>query len=170
MSKQDNHGVSDQQQPEVDLAARTFELLAANGQGTLATQSIKHDGFPFASVMPYALSNDRTPIFLISSMANHTRNVKADPKACLLVAADDAGDRLAGSRVSVIGRVIPVDEAKLANVRQSYLAKHPGSQQWVDFGDFAFYELQIEDIYIVAGFGSMGWVETDKYLAAGSGS
>ena len=42
----------------------------------------------------------------------------------------------------------------------------PQSEMWVDFGDFAFYRMEIAEPYYVGGFGVMGWVTADDYLAA----
>ncbi len=60
--------------PEPSHAERTRTLLETESAGTLATQSVRHAGWPFASVMPYALTADGSPLFLISSMAVHTQN------------------------------------------------------------------------------------------------
>src|SRR5437879_12351747 len=56
-------------------------LLAAERHAVLATLSASRDGWPFASVAPYALSADGEPLLLLSDLAEHTRNVRADPRA-----------------------------------------------------------------------------------------
>ena len=33
----------------------------------------------------------------------------------------------------------------------------------MDFKDFAFYRMQVVDLYFVGGFGVMGWVERDEF-------
>src|SRR5687768_15780503 len=71
--------------PEPSYAERVRTLLQQERIGTLATNSRQHPGFPFASVMPYALVANGAPLFLISSMAIHTQNLVADPRASLLV-------------------------------------------------------------------------------------
>ena len=53
--------------------------------GSLSTLSRKQPGFPFGSLMPYALDRQGHPIFLISTMAMHTQNLQADPRASLFV-------------------------------------------------------------------------------------
>jgi putative heme iron utilization protein len=57
--------------------------------GSLSTLSRKQPGFPFGSVMPYGLDDHGRPIFLISTMAMHTQNLQADPRASLLVTQED---------------------------------------------------------------------------------
>ncbi len=114
--------------------------------------------------MPYALDESGRPIFLISTMAMHTQNLKADPRASLLVTQDNAeGDPLGASRVTLVGNVVGVPEADLPAARNLYLARHANSKYWVDFEDFAFYRLDVVDIYYVGGFGVMGWVAASEY-------
>jgi hypothetical protein len=134
---------------------------------TLSTLSRKQPGFPFGSLMPYALDSVGRPLFLISTMAMHTQNLKADPRASLFVTqpASD-GDVLGAARVTIVGSALPVPEEEKAETRESYLAAHPGSHYWVDFTDFAFFRLEPQDLYFVGGFGVMGWVSAADYAAA----
>jgi hypothetical protein len=117
--------------------------------------------------MPYAVDPQGRPIFLISNMAMHTQNLKADPRASLFVAqAASDGDPLGAARATLIGYVRPVPEADIASAREDYLAKHENSRYWVDFADFSFFRLELIDIYYVGGFGVMGWVEAQDYTEA----
>src|SRR5207253_10813924 len=52
---------------------------------TRRSSDLRYLGHPFASVMPYALDGAGRPVVLISSMAMHTQNLQADPRASLLV-------------------------------------------------------------------------------------
>jgi hypothetical protein len=114
--------------------------------------------------MPYGLDEHGRPIFLISTMAMHTQNLQADPRASLLVTQDDAGsDPLGASRVTLVGNVLPIPEAGVADARQLYLARYANSKYWVDFEDFSFYRMDVVDIYYVGGFGVMGWVSASEY-------
>ena len=114
--------------------------------------------------MPYGLDEHGRPIFLISTMAMHTQNLRADPRASLLVTQDDAGsDPLGASRVTLIGNVLPIPKAEVAEARKLYLARYANSKYWVDFEDFSFYRKDVVDIYYVGGFGVMGWVSASEY-------
>src|SRR5947207_82242 len=107
---------------EPSHAERTRTLLVSEKVGTLATNSQRHAGFPFASVMPYALTDDGAPIFLISAMAIHTQNLVADPRASLLVMQSGSdSDPLGSPRTTLIGNVSKTDGTH----RDAYLAKHP---------------------------------------------
>ncbi|MEO8378580.1 MAG: DUF2470 domain-containing protein [Acidobacteriota bacterium] len=146
-------------------AERVRTLLVSESVGTLATQSQRHPGWPFASVMPYALTADGAPILLISGMAIHTQNLLADPKVSLLVLQSGAGsDPLGSSRVTLLGTVQKLDDP--SSIRETYLARHPSARYWVDFTDFSFFRLDVSDIYFVGGFGVMGWVTAGDYREA----
>jgi putative heme iron utilization protein len=141
-------------------------LLVNEHVGTLATQSQRHPGWPFASVMPYALSEDAAPIFLISSMAIHTQNLLADPRASLLVMQSGAAaDPLGSPRATLLGTASRIDEPS-PELRAAYLERHPTARYWIDFSDFAFFRLDVTDVYFVGGFGVMGWVAAADYQSA----
>jgi putative heme iron utilization protein len=150
--------------PEPTFAERARTLVHLVTNGSLSTLSRKQKGFPFGSVMPYGLDGQGRPIFLISTMAMHTQNVQADPRASLLVTQLDAGgDPLGASRVTLIGNVLPVPKPDVAKARKLYLERYVNSKYWVDFEDFSFYRMDVVDVYYVGGFGVMGWVSAPDY-------
>ena len=151
--------------PEPSYAERARTLMHLGRVGSLSTLSRKRPGFPFGSVMPYGRDEQGRPIFLISTMAMHTQNLKVDARASLLVTQDDAGgDPLGASRVTLVGNVYPVPELAIPDARKVYLGRHANSRYWVDFEDFSFYHMDVLDIYFVGGFGVMGWVPAAEYL------
>src|ERR1700758_4549456 len=92
--------------PERSFAERARPLVCSARIGSLSTLSRKQPGFPFGSVMPYALDSGGCPVFLISTMAMHTQNLASDPRASLLITQTDAsGDPLGASRVTLVGNV-----------------------------------------------------------------
>ncbi len=150
--------------PETTYAERSRTLLHVTKVGVLSTHSHRHEGFPFGSVMPYALDAGGNPLFLISSMAMHTQNLVRDPRASLLVTAPEAAhDPLGAERLTVIGNVTAVAQADLGAVRQAYLGRHENARYWVDFEDFTFYLMNVVELYFVGGFAVMGWVGKDEF-------
>jgi putative heme iron utilization protein len=153
--------------PEPPFPERVRTLVHRARTGTLATLSRHRPGFPFASVMPFGLDPAGDPVVLVSSMAMHTQNLASDGRASLLVAqAGWEDDPLAGSRVTLMGTAVRLAGDAAAAVRDPYLARHPNARYWVDFDDFAFWRLAVADLYLVAGFGAMGWVTADDYRVA----
>ena len=150
--------------PEPSFSERARTLVYLGRIGSLSTLSRKQSGFPFGSVMPYGLDASGRPTFLISTMAMHTQNLQADPRASLLVTqADASGDPLGASRVTIIGNVQTIPEADVPEARRLYLDRYANSKYWVDFQDFSFYRMDILDVYYVGGFGVMGWVQASDY-------
>jgi len=150
--------------PEPTFAERARTLTYLGRVGSLSTISRKQPGFPFGSVMPYALDERGRPIFLISTMAMHTGNLQADARASLLVTEEDGdGDPLGVSRVTLLGNVLPLPAFEVAEARKLYLASYADSKYWIDFEDFSFYRMDVVDIYYVGGFGVMGWVPASEY-------
>ena len=150
--------------PEPSFAERARTLMYLARIGSLSTLSRKQPGFPFGSVMPYGLDDHGRPLFLISTMAMHTQNLQADPRASLLVTQNDVGgEPLGASRVTLVGNVLPLPEPEVAEARKLYLARYANSKYWVDYEDFSFYRLDAVDVYYVGGFGVMGWVSAAEY-------
>ncbi len=160
-------GPASPQPPEPSHAERIRTLISLTSVGTLSTLSRKHPGFPFGSLMPFALDPGGQPLFLISNMAMHTQNLKADPRCSLFVGQANAdGDPLGTARATLIGRAESVPANELHSAREAYLVRHENSRYWVDFSDFNFFRLQPVDLYYVGGFGVMGWVEAREYQVA----
>ena len=151
----------------MEKAIGASKLIAAHNQGVLCTNSMKHDGYPFGSVTPYALDSNGRPIFLISRMAVHTKNLEADLHASLLVSEESqSGGLLGGARANMMGKVGLIPAEDVDHARETYLAQHPAASQWASFGDFNFYRMEIVEIYYVGGFGVMGWVSPQDYKSS----
>jgi heme oxygenase (biliverdin-IX-beta and delta-forming) len=152
---------------EPSYAERARTLMERARTGTLSTLSRRHPGYPFGSLMPYALDESGRPCFLISTLAMHTRNLEEDPRASLFVAESTAAeDPLAAGRITVMGSASRVPSADVASARVAYLARHPNASNWVDFEDFSFWRLEPIDVYWVGGFGAMDWLDVRDYEAA----
>jgi hypothetical protein len=153
--------------PEPTYAERARTLAYLGRTGSLATLSRRHPGHPFASVMPYALDAAGSPLFLISSMAMHTQNLEADPRASLLITQPGwTGDPLAAARLTLMGTVRRLGRDDVDAARAAYLARHERARYWVDFEDFALWRLDVDDLYYVGGFAAMDWVTAADYRAA----
>ena len=135
---------------KAELAADARALVRRALKASLATIAAG-TGYPYASLITTATEASGAPIFLISGLAQHTRNLMPDPRASILFdGTGAAGDPLQGARVALFGRAEKVgDEA----VRHRFLARHPESAFYADFPDFAFWRLEIEGAHYIGGFG-----------------
>jgi putative heme iron utilization protein len=151
--------------PEPGFGEQARTLVHLGRTGTLGTISRRRPGHPFVSIMPYAPDERGRPLLLISTLAMHTQNLEADPRASLLVA--QAGeDPLALARVTLMGDARRLAASERPAAREAYLARHPNAVHWVDFDDFAFWRLDLADVYFVGGFGAMDWLTVPGYEAA----
>ncbi|MDP1792656.1 MAG: DUF2470 domain-containing protein [Acidimicrobiales bacterium] len=153
--------------PEPTHAERARTLVAYATTGSLATMAADEDGFPFGSVVSYALDDLGRPLLCLSDIAEHTRNLKKEAKASMLVTEPPNvdTDQLALGRVTLIGEVtaVPGDEIDAASAR--YRAAHPQAY-YTDFDDFVFYRMDVRGVRYVGGFGHMSWVTVEDYAAA----
>lgn len=142
------------------------QLLFSRGDGVLCTSSKRADGWPFGSVVPYALDVAGRPIILVASIAEHTRNIGADPRVSLLVQADvTQGDVQAHGRLCVMGRAVAIPEADLDDARERYLARLPEAEGYFATHNFSFLRIEVERLRYIGGFGKIFWLDVDRYRA-----
>lgn len=147
-------------------AERTRTLMAGCTDGTLSTLALDPAGYPFGSIVTFGLDDDGAPLILMSTMAEHARNLATDPRSSLLVTeAGEGAGRLAAARATLIGTVAPVHDDVADGALEAYLAAHPGAF-WARFPDFGIQRLTIEAVRYVRGFGEMSWVDAESYRKA----
>ena len=152
--------------PSADAGSDARSLVRQALKGALATldrgSANQPGGHPYASLVTVATDSEGQPIFLLSGLALHTQNLKADPRASLLVDATSlAGDPLAGGRVTVMGRL---EQARSPAARMRFLNRHPAAAQYAEFGDFAFYQLNVERAHFIGGFGRIVSLSADQMV------
>src|SRR6266478_3218355 len=80
--------------PTPTHAERARTLVSRLSTGTLCTLALEPAGYPYGSFVTVAF-DEGNPVFLISALAEHTRNLERDERASLLVAESVAEDPLA---------------------------------------------------------------------------
>ncbi|HNU66073.1 MAG TPA: DUF2470 domain-containing protein [Methylotenera sp.] len=139
------------------LANEALQFLRSTRSGVLSTFSAKYAGYPFGSVAPFVLDHSGQPVILISTIAEHTHNIVANPKVSLLVFAGD-DDLQANARLTLIGEAKLIDKQDV-DLRARYLRYLPQAASYFDMHDFNFYRIEIAHIRYIAGFGRMGWID-----------
>ena len=143
--------------------AEEARALVAQGR-TAALATTGPDGAAWASLVLYAPLADGTPILCLSTLAEHGRNVVRDPRVSLLIGeAEIAGDPLDSGRVTLAGRLEPVETEE---ARAAYEAVSPAASAYGGFGDFTFYALRVERVRWVGGYGRMASIDAAAYHAA----
>jgi hypothetical protein len=149
-------------------AERCRTLVSAVRSATLCTVAREPSGYPYGSLVTIAFDAQGRPLLLISRLAEHTQNLIAEPRASVLVTEplDRAPEPLAVGRLTLLGKCTEVPKADATPVRERFLETQPSASYYVDFGDFAFYRLEVEAIRYVGGFGRMSWVSPEEYARA----
>jgi hypothetical protein len=150
--------------PTPTHAERARTLVAQVRTGTLCTLAIEPAGYPYGSFVTVAFEHGN-PIFLLSGLAEHTKNLERDPRASLLVAEGGAADPLANGRVTMVGPCTRVEEDG-GSARAAFLAAHPNSGYYADFRDFAFWKLDVGSVRYIGGYGRMSWMSRAEWQAA----
>ena len=105
------------------------------------------------------------PLLCLSDLAEHSRNLAADPRASLMASETGTGDPLALARVTVLGSVVELrDDAREAALH-TYRERHPDAF-YAAFDDFRLYRLEVSSVRYVGGFGRMSWVSADDHAPA----
>jgi putative heme iron utilization protein len=150
----------------MDNAESARALMRTRSFGVLCTLSKRTPGFPFGSVVNFALDAAGRPVFVLSGLAVHTKNLKEDPRASLVAYGDGAETNvLETARITVLGEVHPVPETERAAAMSIFFDRHPNAEQYMQFADFAVYRMEVVEAYYVGGFGMMGWVTASEYGA-----
>ena len=151
--------------PRPSPAEAARAIVAARSAGALAT--LTADGAPWASRVSYGELADGAPVLLVSSLAEHGRNLRRDARASLLVALEDAaGDPLDAGRVTLAGHVEVPAGAEADAARAAFLAAAESAHRYVDFADFSLFVLRVERVRWVGGFARMGTVDGGDYRTA----
>ncbi|HEV7666522.1 MAG TPA: pyridoxamine 5'-phosphate oxidase family protein [Chloroflexota bacterium] len=148
------------------MTASLHELLAAERFGVLATHSARRPGWPFASLAPYALDERGGPVLLLSDLAEHTRNIRADARVSLLVQqTSDEEDPQAAARVTLLGMLVALPSDAAPSAREHYVARHPRAAEYAALSDFRVYGLSVTEARFIGGFGNMGWLSGEALRA-----
>jgi len=143
------------------------DLFLSEYQGILSTHSVDVPGYPFGSVVPYCVSNDGLPIILISTIAQHTKNILADPKVSLTVTESDIDDSQTAGRVTYLGDAELMDKDD-SDGFERYYNFFPQSRDYHLTHDFNFYVIKPVRVRFIKGFGQIYWIEKDDFILANS--
>jgi putative heme iron utilization protein len=147
----------------MSAAAEARQFLSATHSGVLSTISARLEGYPFGSIAPFVLDHDGNPLILISTIAEHTKNIQADARVSLIAFDSGASDMQAGARLTVIGKAIPMDKDEALRAR--YLRYFPQAEGYFDMHDFLFHRIEVEQARFIGGFGKIHWIPGDELRA-----
>jgi putative heme iron utilization protein len=154
--------VANSVRPSAAEEART--IAASTNTGTLATLTV--DGDPWASFVTYGLLGG-APVLCVSNLAEHGRNLAADPRASIaIVAPQRESDPLASGRVTLAGVVERPAGDERAAARDAHLAAVAAAKYYIDYSDFSLWVLRVHRVRWVGGYGRMDSATGEAYSAA----
>jgi len=136
-------------------------MLRAHRYGVLSTMSKKFDGYPFGSITPYLVDQDGSLVILISTLAEHTKNIVHDPRVSLITHDQNDQRIQTQGRVTAVGNAEPVPDREQPG--QRYLRYFPEAQTYLAMHDFSFYRIRPVAIRYIGGFGRIHWVDMENY-------
>ena len=140
----------DPNEAHAEAVADAKRLMRLARIGALATLEAA-GGAPLTTLVGVASDFDGAPLFLMSTLSRHTRNLARDPRASLLLTGrHERGDPLNHPRVTLSGRV---ERCAAPRAKVRYLQRNPKAGLYAGFADFALYQLRIEDVHFNGGFG-----------------
>src|SRR5208283_221328 len=105
-----------------EAVADAKRLMRLSRTASLATLD-PATGAPLTTLVGVASDFDGAPLFLMSTLARHTRHLASDPRASLLLTEEaDRGDPLNHPRVTLNGRI---EHAAELRMHASYLERNP---------------------------------------------
>ena len=144
-------------------AVKARQLVRCAVKAVLCTHMSENPiakGYPLGSLVTLATSWDGSPILLLSSLAQHTKNIANDAHISLLVDGTQGYlNPQQGPRVGVIGRLSLTNEDGFG---RRFLRRHPRASIYANFKDFQFYKIEVEKYHYVGGFAQAVWVGKRK--------
>ena len=151
------------------LKRKKYELEAvnlyrSNNAAILSTISKKYEGYPFGSFITYVSDKNRTLLMYTSDIAQHTKNLKTNSKACVTIfKLDTEYDKQNSSRLTLMGDLKDVSEDSVEECQERFVKFLPESKKYSSMHDFKFYKLEISRIRWIGGFGDIAWINPKNW-------
>lgn len=149
-----------------ERAEAVRRLLREASHGLLSTHGLEPAGHPYGSLVQLATTAEGEPLLLLADIAQHTKNLVADPRASLLVLEATSGDPLQSRRAALIGRARRLAGEGAAEAQARYLERRPSASRYFELG-FHLWVLTPLEARWVGGFGEAAWVPGTELLGAG---
>ena len=111
---------------------------------------------PMVTRVAIGLAEDGTPITFVSDLSAHSRALRANPNASLLIGEPGAkGDPLTHPRLTLLATAEEVlrSGAEHGALARLWLRDHPKAKLYIGFGDFCFFRFRLSAIHLNGGFG-----------------
>jgi putative heme iron utilization protein len=138
---------------------------------SVAALGTTHEGQPFVSMVPFALSSDGKALIVhVSPLAAHTGNMRRDGRVSVLVMEPETPEKMPQSlaRVTIQGeaREVPSDHPDCAPARETYLARFPDTAGLFELPDFRLFLIDVRSARLIGGFAQAMTLSAENVAAA----
>ncbi len=141
----------------MSAAVEARRFLRTTRSAVLSTHSARFEGYPFGSIAPFVLDHDGNPLILISTIAEHTKNIQKNPHVSLIAFDPASPDMQAGARLTLLGDAVLADKHD-DHLRARYLRYFPMAEKYFDMHDFLFHKIHVSQARYIGGFGNIHWI------------
>jgi heme iron utilization protein len=130
------------------------ELLSSRRVAALGTL---HDGAPYVSMVPFAITQDGKAFLIhVSELSAHTEDMLKDPQVGLLVMGEEKPGVFAQElpRVTILGEAAPVEDpsAEYDAGKARYLERFPDAEPIFGLGGFSLFTIRPDHVRWIGGF------------------
>lgn len=164
--------------PEPQVAVRNLVEHARHAHMSTVMSKAQHRraDYPFGSIVEFAVDGSGHPVFAMSSLAIHTRNVLSNPRCAMQVHAP-GWTGLNNARVTLFGDVFPVDPKSVRDASDLFKAKREKMRAGNTTKNLSFNNNKganmryfvmsnLVDILFVGGYGTVKWIKPEDYVSA----
>ncbi|MGB5835345.1 MAG: pyridoxamine 5'-phosphate oxidase family protein [Thiohalocapsa sp.] len=147
--------------PVQDAAEDARDLWHGSYDGVLSTQSVAEPGYPFGSVIPLCLDQTARPLLLLSHLAQHSRNLAADPRCALTLFERPPGEIQQGRRLTCVADCHTCDDA---DALARYCRHFPNGRLYAAQLRFRLFRMEPRGFHFNGGFATARWLGKDRIL------
>ena len=151
---------------KADYELNAIALFRSSNTAVLSTLSKSTNDYPFGSFVTFVSNSNRDLFIYASDIAEHTKNILNDARACVTICSiskDD--DKQTSARLSLIGDLIRVPAAETDACLSRFFKFLPDSERYSRIHGFNFYKLNILKARWIGGFGQIGWLDIKHWAA-----
>jgi putative heme iron utilization protein len=138
-------------------------LIRRSGKACLATLD-RNDGAPYASLVLFAPLADASPVMMLSDLAEHTQNIAASSACSLMIdGTEDMSETMASMRLTLQGHIRKIENA---TAKRRLILRHPETAIYAGFSDFNLYQITVDRMHLIGGFGMIHWLAAEDVLAS----
>lgn len=130
--------------------ALACRLLRHSRNVALATID-RINGFPYSTFTNLSVEPDGSPVFYMSGLSHHGKNILADNRISITLAESNGSDVLRGSRLTLVGCARCLGDRALEHALARYRRKFFRSTRYLELHDTLLVRMTVSDLFLNGG-------------------